>query len=180
MPEKKGGKTPPSKKTPPKENKAKAAFEDYKRRMDEHYAAATRGKEMGTPAGPPGFATGMPPWGAPPPFPGGMPPPFAPPPGAEPTGQVKDAASTAGSLLERIGNVLSLGVDLLNVGLSGGLKLMEGFSGMERYPSYGHLHGMEYGHGYCPECYPGGMHHHQECGCEPCCCGECHPGVWNC
>jgi len=138
---------------------AKAALDEFRRR-----AASREGSVFGHPGitlGPP-FGPGAPPF----PFPRqpGM-------PGTSGPGQLQPAAN---SLVQSLGTMLRLGVDVLNSGLQGFLNA----SGAR----FGGEHG---GHG------------HGGCGCESCCeqfapphgggcgcgcgCGcDCMPGVHNC
>lgn len=160
-----------------KENAAKAAFEEYRKRMETSKAPGGANKEPklnighspGHPYMPPppqqmffGGAPGMP---QQPLFYGqnqpGLPSPFK---------------QAEGSLFGSIGNMVKLMVGVMNAGLAGGLQLMGGFA-----------------HGGGGHCAPQG--HHDGCRppqsdccssgytdscCEPCCDCRCRPSVNNC
>jgi len=107
-------------------------------------------------------------------------------------GQANTSIGTGKSLFESIGSMISLGVNVINTGLAGGLQVIGGLSG----------HGSPYcGSTYqaccCPQpfscCCCGGHHDHAGCccghggytcgywcqpSCNCCCC--CTPSVYNC
>jgi hypothetical protein len=168
-------------------NRAKAAFDEYKSRMGGGaHAAMYAAKEpmsgisanypymhgmMGAPANYP-YAHGM--MGAP------YHPSFAHPSAHPRTGHPHAYQAPGGSLFENIGNMLRLGVELTNVGLAGGIQVMEGLSGGSS------CHG-DYSH------HGGYSHHGSSCGtphtscCDPCysdchsCCDPCcNPSVHGC
>ena len=156
----------------PQENKAKAAFEEYKKRMDA-LSAGKAGINVGQPFPPPHpYPYGMPGWAFPPP-PAMMPQP--PVPQHSIPGYADMSGGSGKSLFESIGNMIRLGVDVVNAGLIGGLQIMEGFSGQGDY--------------YCdspwldsPCHYPNDYHYgYCDCCCDP---GEahygCNPSVHNC
>ncbi len=154
------------------ENPALAAFEEYKKRM--------AGFSWGMPGFPPGSPWGtygppFPPGGFPPP-PGWMPPPFSSLSGP-PIGSSFQAPR--GSMLESLGNMMRLGVQVLNAALASGLQLLEGFSGPSGYE--GGFPG-SYHPGHC-SCGCGGSplphyhgHHNGLLCWDPC----CTPSVHNC
>lgn len=152
--------------------KAQRAFAEYKARM-------------GAWSGPQGFGPhgqaspmyqgpyGGPAWAMPPSVGAFMPGPGMPfaAPGLAP--------GMAGSLSERVGAALRMGVELVNVSLMGGLRVVDGFMGaaFEHY-------GDEWSHGG----HGGRCCHEESCGhgcCEDCCellegCCPCEPSVGSC
>jgi hypothetical protein len=93
-------------------------------------------------------------------------------------GAVPTPGMMAGSLGERLNTTLGLGLELLNAGLAGGIRLLSGLSGVAS--------GL--GAGAWPDPYA----HHGACGCGhadhatcDCCCvmgahGDCQPSVGTC
>lgn len=166
------------------ETKAQAAFEEYKKRMDGFQARGTRGRDanVGQPLPPP-YRPGMP--GS---HPSGMPGwAFSPPPGVMPQPpahqfttpkQPNISLGSGGVLFESLGNMIRLGVDVLNAGLAGGLQIIEGFSGQESCDCDSCRHGSPYHH---PHDYSHGHHGYGDCCCnhgDPSC--GCNPSVHNC
>ena len=204
-----GTPTPAGKATSPSSEAAnraaKAEFEAYRER-----AAAVPATASPTPAAagasPHGRASAHP-YANPGPYPGGHPmfgwsAPWGPPPGMPaPVDSMAGvpypgaaSAASGGSLLENVGTLLRLGVDLLNAGLQGGTQLMCGMGGLQ-----GHGHPWPIGHGGHREphgdghgfWHQGSCAHSTECCCcaactsyvDCCCCyghHDCHPGVHNC
>jgi len=165
------------------ENKASAAFEEYRMRMDAQAANA-----------PPGFPPMMPGWLPPPPgyVPHGPPPGHVPqgppqgyvpqgPPGHPGYGPMPPPTPGPGSgyhgrtdsLVEALGNLVRVGVDAINVGLAGGVQLVQGLTGPPMYGQTPWIYGYPY-HGH--QSWYGGYS----------CCGAgypewgCHSGVWGC
>jgi len=144
-------------------NKAKAAFDEYRKKITG--AASNPGNECQTgktrgrpPAGPfPMFP--MPGWGA----------PAAPAPGSPWPGVVwpgggpgpMSGPATAAPFAESVGQMLRMGVAFATAALAGGLQVMEGFAGPGRGPSP------------WPGSCPHGSHPECECGCHPGCGDEC-------
>ena len=160
-------KTSKAKTAPQEKNKATAAFAEYKKRMDQHYAEHTAANDARS---------------APPPLPrAAQEPPVTgdPPENHEEPARIRPPGDTvsdnSGALFERVGEALRLGVDILNISLSNGLQLMQGLSGAqhwhetypEHYPS--HLGSC------CEHCHT----HYSQCHscCESC---HCNPSVGNC
>ncbi len=159
------------------ENRAKAAFDEYKSRMGGGaHAAMYAAKEpmSGIPANYP-YMHGM--VSAPSNYPymhGMMGAPYHPSFAHPRPGHPHAYQAPGGSLFENIGNMLRLGVELANVGLAGGIQVMEGLSGGSS------CHG---------DYYPGGGScgtPHASC-CNPCysdchsCCDPCcNPSVHGC
>ncbi len=145
------------------ENRAKAAFDEYKSRMGGAHAAMYAAKEpmSGIPANYP-YMHGM--IGAP------YHPSFAHPRPGHP----HPYQAPGGSLFENIGNMLRLGVELANVGLAGGIQVMEGLSGGSS------CHG-----DYSPDSCSHGTPHASCCNpcysdCHSCCDPCCNPSVHGC
>ena len=141
--------------TPAKENRAKVAFEEHKKRMGAFRMGMPENAE-GRPVPPfsSPYVHGMP-YG-PLPDPRSGRPPYPPSHQAPMLGPVV----SRGSLFENLGNMLRLGVDVINAGLASGLQLIEGL------------------HGQGPEsCSP-----HDDCsccdtsGCDSCSCHHGHSG----
>ncbi len=162
--------------SPTPENKARAAFEEYKRRMDARAARFAGGIPVsaGQPFPPP-FSYGMPAWTFPPPpapMPGAPTPPYAMP------GSAERLASRTKSLLGSIGDLVQSSIDAVNLGLAGGIQLMEGLWGPGTLGPGPHAYGP-------PPPYPQpgchGCSGYYDCCCDPCCghCG-CNPSVHNC
>lgn len=123
MAEKKSGKPRTTEKPVSPENKAKAALDEYKKRMDNASATASESEResgQGQPFAPPNFGV-MPPL----PFSSSGMPPY-PPPHHEAEETQKGTSTTA---FENIGRLISLGVEFLSASFIGGRQLMEGFSG---------------------------------------------------
>lgn len=161
-------------------NPAKAAFEEYRRRMASHATSAAPGSP-----GPRTRRPGEYPWhphdqgmGMPGHSHGDSPPRVHP-------GVVPRETASEGSLFAGVGKMLRLGVDVITAGLAGGLQLIEGFSGYGEYRGEswtwddpccchdeccrGHFpshHGFG-GHGCTPSWHWGHYHH-------------CNPSVHNC
>jgi hypothetical protein len=127
-------------------NKAKLEFEAYKKRLEGAGDAAT-GTSFGQRIAPvPHMAVPAWPW---PMGPGGY------GPGASSWGphpSVSPANDSSDSLADRLSVTVKLGMDLLNAGLAGGSRLLQGLSAM----------GAQYGYAY------GGYHGHG-CSCQSCC-----------
>jgi hypothetical protein len=163
----------------PKGNKAQAAFEEYRKRMDAFAARAAGGMSVGQPFMPP-HPHGMPASMYPPP-PAAMPDPYAPWPAA-PQADAGTPKSPDESLFGRIGQMIRLGVEVANVGLAGGLQIIEGLSGQgQRYPAGDPY--AAWGCGYPYPAYDRGCECHG--GYDSCChaCGAqcaCNPSVRNC
>lgn len=142
------------------ENKAKAEFQEYKKRMERVPAAEPRRPQFGT--GAPVFPQMPIGW----PFPqgtGSM-PQFPHAPAVNPAlGQT--VSETSGDMANRVGETLKLGMDLLNSGLGVGLRFLQGLAG----PEYHHGEG---GWGYAQGA---GDHAHGShgCGCQTACGCEC-------
>jgi hypothetical protein len=84
----------------------------------------------------------------------------------------------AGSLGERLNTTLVLGLDLLNAGLAGGIRLLGGLSGVATGLGAGAWPGPDAHHGACDPGHGG----HGAC---DCCCvmgthGDCQPSVGTC
>lgn len=145
------------------QNKAKAAFVEHKKRLEQTNAGAA-----GIPGKEPPFQGRREPVA--PPY-QGIPWPYPGPPPVTPFAPVPQ-----GSLTSSIGTMLRLGVDAINAGLNGWLRIMEGMQGdgyVDRYacscrnqcncdPCHGQPH-------YTEGCW-------QSCGCSCC----CNPGVYGC
>ena len=106
----------PAAETPPEPSRARAALDEYRRRM-----AVSHGDTWGHPGvtfGPmpfaPPYGMGAPPWPFPPP-PGMMPPPAGAPHAPEPRG----GEDSEPCLLRSLGTMIRLSVDLINAGLQG-------------------------------------------------------------
>jgi hypothetical protein len=169
-------KKPGAKPAAPK-NPAQVEFSRYKARMaSPQPESGAMGAPFAAPGGFPGFGPG-PAWAFPPsvaPLPHAPAGPFIGPAVLGP------AMSATGSLGERLGTTLSLGLDLLNAGLAGSIRLLSGLSGVAS--------GL--GAGMWSEPY------HEGCGCggscschgyaqHDCCCVmggscDCHPSVGTC
>jgi hypothetical protein len=153
--------------------KAKAEFDEYKKKMDEGYAKEIFGKQHFIPA--------------PPPNPGFQPayvftsfhetfdgPGIAPADPEAPPAQKHDTKDA--SILDSLARLLELSIKTINVSLTGGVAVMNRFYGLgER----------EYrdGNESCECC----SEKECDCGCdchshhfESCNCSECHPNVDNC
>lgn len=171
MPTKKKPKETAKKAPAAEKTKAKAAYDEFRRRAEGFGKTGRPGADLRArqPFGPP-HPHGVPQWGYPPPPPmpqwaGADPYRGAMPPGPGP--------GTRTSLIESLGTMIRLGVEALNAGLSGGTRLMGGFSAYGpqpwgdpwyepwypgpygRYPGYGY-----YGYDCCtafgvyPRCTP--------------------------
>ena len=161
---------------PPEEkikvNKAKAAFDEYRKKMEASKMAAPRiESRSAAPFASPSFH-GMPfmPHEA---HQAGMPPYL--PHQAIPSPAIM---IPRGSLFEGIGSMLRLGVDVMNAGLAGGLQLMEGFSHHESGCCQPHHETS------CCDHSPTYHGHSDRC-CNTSCCSTscdccCNPGVNNC
>jgi len=144
-------------------NRARSEFGEYKKRVGNHgthgpaagptgFPGATAPRAMNPPPGwpgPPGAAGG----------PYGMGVPFAPGGYSWPNQGLAQAGS-AESMAGKLGTSLRLGIEILNAGLAGGVRLLEGMAG----PEFAH-------HGYdacsqssCDCCQP-----HDCCDCMDCC-----------
>jgi hypothetical protein len=156
MPAKKRPKKTAKEEPAAEKTKAKAAYEEFRRRAEKSHARSP-GADLraGQPVGPPPH--GMPQWGYPPP------PPMHPWQGADPYRGAVPSPMGPGpraSLAESIGNLIRLGVDALNAGLSGGTRLMGGMSGYGAAPGpwgmnpwYDPWYGAPYGYpGYWYDC----------------------------
>ncbi|PXF58391.1 MAG: hypothetical protein C4B58_06700 [Deltaproteobacteria bacterium] len=156
------------------ENRAKAAFEEYKKRMAASHRTMPGNMESnpGHPFTHP-YAYGMPGWPYPPP--GGMPhPTLAQQPYPDPASPLK---TSGGSLFESVGNMIRLGVDLANATLAGGVQLLEGFSGQRGYYEGPYPDSRYWGQNSCC-CDPcSNQHGYVNCCCDYCC---CNPSVNNC
>lgn len=151
-------------------NKAQAEFDKYAQRRREQAAEPGAGAPAAAGFFPAEGLTWAVPLGV------GMAPAFPSAPAAGPGGPGSGAAGlgdTVGGLTESIGTTVRLGVDLLNAALSGGVKILGGFTGA-------------YGHGHHDGCGCGSGHVCESC-CEPSCCEPdccacecCHPGVGSC
>jgi hypothetical protein len=156
----------PSAEAPAEPSRARAALDEYRRRM-----AVSHGDTWGQPGitfGPmpfaPPYGMGAPPWPFPPP-PGMMPPPAAAPPAPDPHA----AKDPEPCLWQSLGTMIRLSVDLINSGLQG---------------LAGAIHPQETDCGCGCGCGGG----EPECEEEPCCdcCGYyssscgCRPSVRNC
>ncbi|NLI83726.1 MAG: hypothetical protein GX443_18890 [Deltaproteobacteria bacterium] len=161
-------------------NPAKAAFEEYRRRMASQAASGMQGNP-GFPPPPPwrhswnsygqGIGGSGGPQGPPHPYPGSP----------------RREAAAEGSLFAIVGKMLRLGVDLITAGLAGGMQLIQRFSG------YGGSYGEGWGWDdpWCPydECFCGDFPAHWGCGYGAHWCTppwhlrghpRCTPGVHNC
>lgn len=109
-------------------NPAKAAFEEYRKRM-----ASQPGSDFPGNPGPRAHHPGEHSW-HPHSHGMGMPrhPHEPPPPHAQPGSGFRERAPEA-SLFASVGKMLRLGVDVITAGLAGGLQLIEGFSGYGEY-----------------------------------------------
>jgi hypothetical protein len=152
--------TPPAA-AAPGVTKAQAEFQRYKSRLAAEQATAGAG---GNPlyAVPVGFGGGMPAWGIPPSL------TMLPhPPGVSGFGpaMIAPSAMAAGSLADRIGSSLRLGLDVVNAVLAGSARILDGMYGRYEYDE------MRCGYGSCCSC------------CESCCnecCSCCSPSVGRC
>lgn len=153
----------------PEVNKAKAAFEEYKKRTaasaDKMWSKDVKFKQplTGQPLMQPFMNMPQPPFAAPS---GSMSQPFL----YNSQAPYIPAGLSGAPLFNSIGSMLRLGVDFINASLAGGLQLMEGFSGG------GDCCGSSYTGCSCcsePVCCCGDA----SC-CEPCSC--CNPSVHNC
>jgi hypothetical protein len=173
-------------------NKARAAFDQYRKKATAHEGAA-RPPGWGAPL--PGFPPGvpfppgaMPAWGPPPPVATGLPSgiPWPIPGSAAP---LPAAGAPAGPLFESVGQMLQLGVAFATAAFAGGLQVMQGFTGplgaanawpMPSQGGGGHPCGCG-----CDCGQPSRHDCHGGCSCSNCCedqCGDCccRPGVRNC
>lgn len=172
-------------------NKARAAFDQYRKKMTDQAAARKEGWGGPAPGFPPGmpFPPGMamPPWGPPPPAPTGtpygvpwpVPGPMVPPQPA--------VGGTTGPLFESVGQMLQLGVAFATAAFAGGLQVMQGFAGpatggvFGAMPAHGGCHphphgcGDDCGHAPCGDCGRG-----RTCDYDDMCGDCCRPGVRNC
>jgi|SRR3990172_2053380 len=169
------------------ESKAKAAFDEYKKRMEAAgCAAGGTSMHLGQPFIPP-YPYGMPAWSYPPPPPPMMmPQPPGPPPSAP--HHPGPSIGSGKSLFESIGNMIRLGIETANAGLAGGAEMMRGVSGTgfqgwdphDHHPApYPYSSGCGEHHG-CGENHGCGSHGYRNC-CEVCNSGcGCNPSVSNC
>jgi hypothetical protein len=142
-------------------NKAQAEFERYLKHMQAQQAGGMPPFMMPV-ALPPGYES-APGWAIPPSV---AMLPRGPFPGAFGTGLAQ--AASGDSLTAKLGSTLRLGVDVINAALAGGVRVLEGISGM----AYG---------------YGESWHERGGCSCEACscceydCCGGCEcGGIHNC
>lgn len=152
------------------------AFEEYKRRISGAMpagASAVKGPLAPPTGAPPDFPSF--PFMSAPAAPGGALPSSLPPPLPFP-GPVSGFAQAQGSMADKVGRMLMLGVDVVNASLSGWLKVMEGFGAGARYANGCHFDPCQ-GQ---PPCYGGCCCMEAPCCCESCCECCCTPGVHNC
>jgi hypothetical protein len=147
-------------------NRAQAEFQRYVTRMQTQQPA--RAPAFMMPMAMPAGQDAMPGWAVPPsvamlPFGGGS-PGFSP---AMPS----EGATGDGSLTRRLGSTIRLGVDVVNLLLAGGVRLLGGMSDA----AYGYG-GQEHGHSCCGcDCCG-----HDCCGYDCCGCECCRPSVGTC
>jgi hypothetical protein len=156
------------------ESKAAAEFERFKAARAAAEGATTGTTPSSTSTGATGLPppmTGLPPWAMPPSFSLPQPPQgwgaMLPQPGI-----VQPAPVAVGSIGDRLGSTLRLGIDVINMALAGSLRLLGGYSGHAQ-------------HGYGGQCGCGGHSGAGHCGGHDCChvfehdaC--CTPSVGNC
>ncbi len=201
MPPENKGKTdaPPEASESSPVNKARAAFEEYRKKYAAQGEAASSGSHVGAPGHAAGAHTHFPGMPVQPPFPGMNPPlmqampmgvpPYFPGAGSPGPAPVSPIPGVDPQLFTNVGKMLSLGVTFATSVLMGGLQVMQGFTGSRSgcgEPMHGSC-GCEPHHGGCHdycgcgrEAHHGGCHDSCGCGCDgfdSCC---CHPGVHNC
>jgi hypothetical protein len=153
--------------------KAKAAFDEYKKKMDECYAKETANKQQ--------FVS------MPPPYLGFQPAyvftspqePFYRSGTVPENSEIQSAQkhdTKDSSILDSLTRLLELSIKTINVSLTGGVAVMNRFYGLGERE---HCNGNES----CECCNEN--EYDRECDCcsqhsEPCCCSECHPSVDNC
>jgi hypothetical protein len=144
-------------------NKAQVEFGQFKARVGSPPpATGTMSASFGAPFG--FTASGpVPAWAFPPSL-------AALPPTPGGAGAVPTPGMMAGSLGERLNTTLGLGLELLNAGLAGGIRLLSGLSGVAS--------GLGAHHGAC------GCGHAEHATCDCCCVmgahGDCQPSVGSC
>lgn len=111
-----------------KVNSAKAAFEEYKKKMGTSYRDPVVGNKEIKPEPPFGspYMYNIPPHSFPHLMPGMPYPPF---PKHPYVGQPPFLKASEGSLFENLGNMMRLGVDFINSTLAGGVQMLGEFSG---------------------------------------------------
>lgn len=159
-------------------NKARAAFEEYRKRMEAMAAGAPPGMGLyaSQPVPPPMYPYGMPGW---------MPPPAAPAPFGMPPAPEAPAAGS-GSLMQSLSALLRVGIEAVTAGLASGAQLVEGAWG-PRAGAWGVMESAGPTCGCGSHGWPGPCRGHGGChgGCHDCCSPHgmhhgCNPGVHNC
>ncbi len=189
---KKNPKAAPPAEATMEENTAQAAFAEYEKRMRDFHSQGTSasGGHVGQMPPPMYWTTargsyppGMPMAPMPPPRWTAYPPAMMqqPPVSQQPPQEQDDPPVDSGnSLFESVGNMIRLGVNVVNAGLVGGMQIIESFSGQGRYECDPYWDDNPSPHPYHRNCY----HEHHSYG--DCCyeqdylpCG-CNPSVHNC
>ena len=161
--------------------KAKAAFQEYKNRMAGAGFPEAKGLQFGSnipPMAPQG------PTSSPfPPLPGGFPQGFSQWPNQPLMGQTPDPTlGTNPTLLaERVGETLSLGMQLLHSGLGVGVRFLQGLANTGSHHGHGEECGHHEGHG-CSCHHASCCCEYQDC-CQTMCCEPTHcctPSVGSC
>ena len=171
-------------------NKAKAAFDQYRKKTAGAAPHSGKDDRHGPPRGfPPGMsfpAYPMPGWGAPPSPTPGAPWPGIPWPAGGGPGAMPGPGAAAAPIAEGVGQMLRVGVAFATAAFASGLQVVQGFAG----PMGGHSPWpMAQSQCGCCQSECGcdcGDECGCNCGCQRSCCGDegcgdcCHVGVRNC